>query len=327
MVPNKGPTAGHDMTAIPEHMITRWQRIVNILADLLEVPAGLVMEAKPPKHVVLVSSESEGNPYGVGDDFTLHTGLYCDEVMDNVAPLLVRDAALSEKWRDNPDMKHRMSFYHGFPLSWPDGRIFGTICVLDVRDNARAVQCAELLAEFKASIDADLRLLVTIDERARLTDELRDSHCRLEERVAERTAELSETNAALRVLLRRLEGARTEFEEQVAGVLSERVLPHIEPIRSGLAPSARCRLDMLEAGLKDLTSSFSSRLSIALAQLTPTESEIVQLIVQGHSTKEIARSINRAASTVDFHRNNIRRKLGLNAQKVSLRSHLVSLRT
>jgi DNA-binding CsgD family transcriptional regulator len=155
---------------------------------------------------------------------------------------------------------------------------------------------------------------------------LRHSRDRLEERVTERTAELSETNAGLRVFLRRLEEARGEIEEQIAGALSQRVLPHIEPIRAGITPSARARLDLLEAGLKDLTSTFSRRLALTLADLTPTESEIVQLIVQGRSTKEIARAINRAMSTVDFHRNNIRRKLGLNSLKVSLRSHLNSLR-
>ncbi|MDR7224125.1 LuxR C-terminal-related transcriptional regulator [Aminobacter aminovorans] len=314
------------MTVIPDQMIARWQRIVNLLAELLDVPAGLVMEANPPKHTVLVSSKSDGNPYEVGDDFTLHTGLYCDEVMDNDAPLLVRDASLSEKWRNNPDIKHGMSFYHGFPLSWPDGRIFGTICVLDGQDNPKAAQCAELLAEFKASIDADLVLLAMIEERMKLFDQLSQSRDQLEERVMERTAELSETNAALRVLLRRFEEARSEAEEQIAGALAQRVLPHIEPIRAGISPSARARLDLLEAGLKDLTSTFSRRLAVTLADLTPTESEIVQMIVQGHSTKEIARAINRAMSTVDFHRNNIRRKLGLNSQKVSLRSHLNSLR-
>jgi hypothetical protein len=156
------------MTVIPEQMIARWQRIVNILAELLDVPAGLVMEANPPRHRVLVSSETPENPYEVGDDFTLHSGLYCDAVMDKDAPLLVRDAAMSQQWRNNPDMKHGMSCYHGFPLSWPDGRIFGTICVLDRCDNPNAARSADLLAELKASIDTDLMLLAMLEERMQL---------------------------------------------------------------------------------------------------------------------------------------------------------------
>jgi DNA-binding CsgD family transcriptional regulator len=62
-----------------------------------------------------------------------------------------------------------------------------------------------------------------------------------------------------------------------------------------------------------------------LEGLTPAESEIVQLIVQGRSTKEIAKTLSRGTSTVDFHRNNIRQKLGLTHRGKNLQQHLNSL--
>ena len=63
----------------------------------------------------------------------------------------------------------------------------------------------------------------------------------------------------------------------------------------------------------------------ALEALTPTEAEIVQMIAQGRSTKEIANSLSRGTSTVDFHRNNIRKKLGLSNHGKNLQQYLASL--
>ena len=33
---------------IPSHIMIRWQEIVNTLAELLDVPAALIMRADPP---------------------------------------------------------------------------------------------------------------------------------------------------------------------------------------------------------------------------------------------------------------------------------------
>lgn len=75
---------------IPRGMLTRWQRVVDILARLLGVPAGLIMKRVPPEHGVFVASRGPHNPYVAGDTFTLDTGLYCDTVMRERRLLLVR---------------------------------------------------------------------------------------------------------------------------------------------------------------------------------------------------------------------------------------------
>jgi DNA-binding NarL/FixJ family response regulator len=45
--------------------------------------------------------------------------------------------------------------------------------------------------------------------------------------------------------------------------------------------------------------------------LTPREEEVVKLIAEGHSSKEIAETLVISAKTVDRHRANILQKLGL----------------
>lgn len=58
---------------------------------------------------------------------------------------------------------------------------------------------------------------------------------------------------------------------------------------------------------------------------TPREIEIAMLLVKGHSTKEIAENLLVSKKTVNFHRLNIRDKLGLKNSKKSVRSSLLDL--
>jgi len=53
----------------------------------------------------------------------------------------------------------------------------------------------------------------------------------------------------------------------------------------------------------------SSQIRTRLAALTDREREILDLVVEGQSTKQIAATLNRAEKTVEFHRTNIMRKL------------------
>ncbi|UYO64660.1 helix-turn-helix transcriptional regulator [Acetobacterium wieringae] len=58
---------------------------------------------------------------------------------------------------------------------------------------------------------------------------------------------------------------------------------------------------------------------------TVREIEVSMLIIQGKSTKEIAESLFISNKAINFHRSNIRRKLGITNSKVSLKSSLLDL--
>ena len=55
------------------------------------------------------------------------------------------------------------------------------------------------------------------------------------------------------------------------------------------------------------------------------EAEVAHLVMRGLTTKDIAATLSRAPSTIDFHRHNIRDKLGV-ARGVTLRAYLLSIR-
>jgi PAS domain S-box-containing protein len=179
---------------IPQVVTDKWQEITNLLAELVQVPAALVMRIEPPEISVFVASKSQGNPYQPRERACLNTGLYCETVMRTRQFLLVPDARDDDEWRSNPDIKLGMISYLGLPISWPNGDIFGTICVLDHKRNAYREVHHRLLLLLRDAVEADLRSVFLYETR--LVDEKRVKE-RLEAQVTERTAELAKINDAL----------------------------------------------------------------------------------------------------------------------------------
>src|ERR1700740_2664876 len=146
---------------VPSEIIRKWQEIVNLLAEILHVPSASIMRVDPPHIKVFVSSASEGNPCEPG---ALDTGPYCETVMKTGQPLLVPDALENEAWKDNPHVKLGMISYLGVPISWPDGRLFGTICVRDNKRNKYSEPYLKLLLHFRDMLQADLKSLARLHE-------------------------------------------------------------------------------------------------------------------------------------------------------------------
>lgn len=141
---------------IPADVEKNWQEIVDIIADLTDVTASLIMKVDPPYMKVFRSSKSENNPYDVGDKEEL-SGLYCEEVIKTDEKLLVPNALKDNKWENNPDVELGMISYLGFPIKWPDGDFFGTICVLDTKENKFGKKTENLLKQFKNFLEAELK--------------------------------------------------------------------------------------------------------------------------------------------------------------------------
>jgi DNA-binding CsgD family transcriptional regulator len=83
---------------------------------------------------------------------------------------------------------------------------------------------------------------------------------------------------------------------------------------------------MIESNLKDLVSSLPNAPSKQMQNLTPTESQVADLIQQGKTSKEIAAMLNVSTAAISFHRHNMRKKMGLLKKKTTLLSHLQSLK-
>ncbi len=149
-----------ELLEVPEEIIQKWQRLVNIMAKLISVPAGLIMMIKGPDIEVFVSSQSKGNPYHRGDrEHLIDSGLYCETVVKSKKKLLVPNALTDNDWKNNPEIKLNMISYLGFPIMMPSGKVFGTICVLDNKENTYSTTYEDLILELKELIESHLSLL------------------------------------------------------------------------------------------------------------------------------------------------------------------------
>ncbi len=156
---------------VPEDYLHKWQETINVLARVFNVPAGLIMRVLPEEIEVLVSSQSEHNPYEPGEKAELDTGLYCETVMATQSSLHVPNALKDPEWENNPDVKLNMISYLGMPLVWPDGSVFGTVCVLDQKELQSSENYMQLLKQFRQIIEGDFQLL---ERNVKLQDALRN---------------------------------------------------------------------------------------------------------------------------------------------------------
>ncbi|MGD9243483.1 MAG: PAS domain S-box protein [Desulfobacterales bacterium] len=158
---------------------------------------------------------------------------------------------------------------------------------------------------------------------------LQKAHNELQEKTIRLEAQknsLEEINTTIKVLLKKRKEDKIEIEKNVMTNVKELVEPYFEKIKkTKLDDQQRALLNIVESNINEIVSPFTRTMSLKYLKLTPTEIRIANLISHGSSTKEIAEIMNVSPRTIETHRKNIRRKIGLDRKRANLRSHLLSL--
>lgn len=137
---------------------------------------------------------------------------------------------------------------------------------------------------------------------------------------------LEETNTTLRVLLKKREEDKRMAEESVLSNIKDLVIVYLEKLkRTKLEPLQRQYVEIIESHLSEIISPFLHNLRSRYIHLTPREIEVAGLIKDGKTTKEIAEILKGSPNVINFHRKNIRKKLGLTNKKANLQSFLYSM--
>jgi DNA-binding CsgD family transcriptional regulator len=147
-----------------------------------------------------------------------------------------------------------------------------------------------------------------------------------EEELFQQKKMLEESNVALRVLLEHREKDRRNLEENVLANVRKLVVPYVDELNyRKLDDRSRNLLGIIQQRLEEIVSPFLNRLTSLNRMLTPKEIDVAALVREGRTSKEIAEVLTISVSGVDFHRKQIRKKLGLTNEKSNLRSYLLSL--
>gem|GEM_PF-7093311 len=206
--------------------LDKWQETIDLMRQLFDVPAALLMQVHPNQIEVLIASQNKDNPYEPGEMADLGTGLYCETVMATRELLQVPHALKDPIWQKNPDIALNMFSYLGVPICRPNGDIFGTICVLDQKERTYSKNFHLILGELRKIIEADLRmaevqdeLVQQIEHREKAEIALRRSHEDLEILVRERTLDLEEKNIELGKRIKELQQLKNAVEKSSDTIL------------------------------------------------------------------------------------------------------------
>lgn len=176
--------------------------------------------------------------------------------------------------------------------------------------------------------DSDKNLIGAIESIRDITNHKKREKAlhQREKNLKDKAGQLEDTNTALRVLIKNSDDDRRKLQNDIQANLKKLILPYLEKVKKGrLDQDQRMHLEFIESSLQKIFSPFIANVNSAFNYLTPTEIDIANLIKDGKTGKEIASLLGIAYKTVETHRYKLRMKLGIQNEKVNLRSFLISM--
>lgn len=205
--------------------------------------------------------------------------------------------------------------YSDIPFIFVSGALGEELAIELMKKGATDYVLKNKLARLVPSVKRALNESAERRERRKAVEELRL-----------KSKSLEEANIALKVLLQHRDEDRKVIEERIITNVKKLALPYIEKLKTQkLNESQMACVQIIEDNLKDIISPFLRNLTIEHSNFTPREIQITSLVKEGKTTKEITELLNISATAVDFHRKNIRMKLGIKNEKINLCSYLLSL--
>lgn len=175
--------------------------------------------------------------------------------------------------------------------------------------------------------DSDPLRVVVIHENITALKLAEESLKQRKQELTRQAQDLEDLNTTLKILIKQREQDQKKLEERIVTNINQLIMPYMEKLKlSVTGSSAETYLNLIEEHLSDIVSPFLQNLSVVYRSMTPKEVMVANFIKDGKTSKDIAEIMNVSLDTVDFHRRNIRKKLGLTNQKTNLQVFLQSLR-
>lgn len=214
---------------IKNDIITKWQEVLDLAVAMFDVPAALIMRLHEDDLEVYAKSNNKENIFERNNHAAIGVGHYCETAIGRDELLYVKDANSDPFWTESPDAKYGLTNYLGMPLKWPDGQVFGTMCVLTDQVNDYDQNKLDLFQALKNNIEKDLSLV--------------DRNIQLEKNLDE----LEKTQALL------IDHEKTNLTNQLVATISHEISTPLNVALTSAAyiDYATNKLDLNEAGAKE----------------------------------------------------------------------------
>jgi PAS domain S-box-containing protein len=169
--------------------------------------------------------------------------------------------------------------------------------------------------------------LVEIQSVGRDISDLKDIQMSLqqkEDELSNKNSQLERLNIALEVVIEQKNEQLGTLQSDIIKQYNSLVKPHIDELKN-ISQNRRDAqyLTLIEHGIQQILSPFAQQISSLSNHLSPMETKVASLITNGMSIKGMAQELKISPHTVKYHRKNIRSKLGIQNQKINLRSYLL----
>jgi DNA-binding CsgD family transcriptional regulator len=142
--------------------------------------------------------------------------------------------------------------------------------------------------------------------------------------IMEQYQSLEKRSAAISQLLAQRKLEREQLEETITQNFEKFIRPSLNYLKTR---SDVNEVNLVETLIEEIVYPITKKRSSVLDRLTIREMQIAALVKEGKSSEEIAKTLVVSKKTVDFHRANIRKKLGLKTdigERTNLMTYLVS---
>jgi DNA-binding NarL/FixJ family response regulator len=140
-------------------------------------------------------------------------------------------------------------------------------------------------------------------------------------RIMNQYQSLEKRSDAITQLLAQRKQEREQLEETISQNFEKFIIPSLNYLRS---KSDAEEVNLVENLIEEIVYPITKKRSSILDRLTAREIQIAIQIKEGKSTAEIAKDLVISTKTIDFHRSNIRKKLGLHAHDGNDRINLAT---
>lgn len=145
----------------------------------------------------------------------------------------------------------------------------------------------------------------------------------MERYLREEKTKAEEMNVTLRNVMKAIDRDKEELELSINQKLTTSIIPSLQKLAAEENAEVRdMYMKILRDQLAGLTRSSGALNNEDIVRLTKSEVQVCQMIQSGATSKDIADAMAISIETVQTHRKNIRRKLGLSGKDVNLFAYL-----
>lgn len=143
----------------------KWQKIIDLITGLFSAPSGYIVQVTSKGYRVVIRSNEGGSNFETNPILPPQTPLFCKHVAENNNILYVNDACNNEQWKTMPEViEGGVQSYLGLPIHWPEGDVFGTLCLKDTKQTSYSDEYFELIEQLRDLIEDDLALVYSYEQ-------------------------------------------------------------------------------------------------------------------------------------------------------------------